>query len=1084
MLDPVITCAMTIKSNPGSYALFLGSGVSFSSKIPTGWDVTMDLVRKIALANDEKPEDHYDWFIKKYGKEPNYSELLTVLAKTPLERSKLLQEYFEPTEQDKQLGHKLPTPAHRAIAKLIEKDRVKVVVTTNFDRLLEKALHELDINPVVIKSSDDLEGIPSLAHLKNPLIIKLNGDYLDIRFKNTIEELSNYDSKLTKQIIEIFNDYGLIVCGWSAKWDLELVNKMLSSNSNFSTFWVEPGNLSENAQRIIEKRDATTIQSSSDNFFPKLHELITKLSPKESQDEKSVLPFYLTNFIKRPEFEKTLDLLKNFRMITLVGAGGSGKTRLAVEVSKELIKQDKSIKYIDLTNCIMSEDITSKLLSVYQVRDKLNHASLDIITKTIGDSNDMIVLDNCETVIDSIKPIIGAILSGCPNIVLLLTSRQVIGIDGEITLNLSMLSTPPDNDYPIVKLMEYGSICLFNDRAKTVNPSFQLTEQNKKAVVEICKKLDGLPLAIELAATRIKMFSADAVLEKLKDRFSFLSNLKSDENSRHKTLKTTIDWSYNLLSQDEKNIFKIISVFPSSFSIDALSYLSKYIGYDEIQVIDLVQNLIDKSLLNTFEIHYNTRFKLLESIKEYIKTKTEPKDCEHYTSMLSEWAIIFVSSVYHLISETNDHSSIFSFYDIEYDNIRYSLEYFESINNIEKLLVLSEKLIHYWNIRGYLNEGIRWLECLKRKCKDDQMHGKLLPYCITLSSLYIRKGEFIKAEAILKEIESSKIGFDNPEYKSCYSGLGNLYYTQGNYSDAKFYLEKYLSLIDDSADSTNKIKTLKTLSMISGSNQEYEKGINYLKQIIDECEQKGNKTIKAYALGNIGYFYGEMDMYEESKKYHGLALDQFRELENNTGIVSSLFNIGNINLYLNNYTDAYNVTKESLALATKIDDKDTIISSTQNLGIIDMINGNYIEAEQKLLYSLKMSKEIINKRREAVIHKYLGDLYLLKNDLNNSVSNYCYSIDYHLSNNLHNEIFFSLEKLYEFICEKDYNDILYKLIASFEECVGDINRLSQKYRSKLIDYKNKIDKSNIDDTQIINKEIFDSIQPIFSILQK
>lgn len=271
-LDPLVSLAFSLRANPGVYALLLGSGISRSASIPTGWEVVLDLIRRVAAAQSASPSEHPDrWYAEKYGREPGYSVLLDALCRTQIERQQLLKGYFEPTEEDREQGLKLPTPAHHAVAKLMEAGLVRVVVTTNFDRLLEQALEQRGITPVVIGSPDQATGMIPLTHQKH-CVIKVHGDYLDTRILNTEEELSTYDPAIAVVVDQIFDEFGLIVCGWSATWDAALRASIdRATNRRYSCFWASMGELSEEAKSVVASRRAEIVKiTSADSFFEAL----------------------------------------------------------------------------------------------------------------------------------------------------------------------------------------------------------------------------------------------------------------------------------------------------------------------------------------------------------------------------------------------------------------------------------------------------------------------------------------------------------------------------------------------------------------------------------------------------------------------------------------------------------------------------------------------------------------------------------------------------------------------------------------------------------------------------------------------
>jgi len=271
-IDPLVSLAFALRGSPGVYALLLGSGVSRSAGIPTGWEVVLDLIRRVAAAGSVDPSDHPDrWYRETYGKDAGYSDLLDALCHTQIERQQLLKGYFEPAADEREQGLKLPTPAHHAVAELMEAGLVRVVVTTNFDRLLEQALEQLGIVPNVIGSPDQALGMIPLAHQKH-CIIKVHGDYLDTRILNTEEELTAYDPAMLTLVERVFDEFGLIVSGWSATWDVALRSAIARApNRRYSCYWTSMGPLSAEATSVAASRRATAITvRSADSFFESL----------------------------------------------------------------------------------------------------------------------------------------------------------------------------------------------------------------------------------------------------------------------------------------------------------------------------------------------------------------------------------------------------------------------------------------------------------------------------------------------------------------------------------------------------------------------------------------------------------------------------------------------------------------------------------------------------------------------------------------------------------------------------------------------------------------------------------------------
>jgi len=288
-IGPSVSLALSVQAHKGIYALLLGSGTSRAAGIPTGWDIVKDLIQRLALLHEDDPgEAAEEWYRKKFKKEPSYSDLLDSLAPSSPERLSLLKSYFDPTEDERSEGLKIPTPAHTAIAHLVRDGYFRVIVTTNFDRLLEQALQSEGINPTIVSSPDHIEGMMPIPHV-DCLLVKANGDYLDTRLKNTPSELEKYDESTNALLDRIFEEYGLIICGWSGEWDLALANAIRrNTRFRFSTFWMTRGKLSETGADLVSYRKATVIKiESADSAFVDLEGKINALDQQRLADPRS-----------------------------------------------------------------------------------------------------------------------------------------------------------------------------------------------------------------------------------------------------------------------------------------------------------------------------------------------------------------------------------------------------------------------------------------------------------------------------------------------------------------------------------------------------------------------------------------------------------------------------------------------------------------------------------------------------------------------------------------------------------------------------------------------------------------------------
>ena len=314
--DLLTQLAFSIYGSPGVYALLVGSGLSRGAGIPTGWEVTLDLVRRQALAQGESDQpDWATWYRTKFAKEPNYSDLVADLGSSPLERRAILHGYIEPTNEDFEAGRKVPTSAHLAIADLVHDGYVRVILTTNFDRLLENALRERGVEPTVIDSVDAIKGAEPLAHT-TCYLVKLHGDYKDARIRNTHAELAQYPPEYDALLDRILDEHGLVVCGWSGAWDEALHRAIMRSPSKrYSLFWAARGQLGDASERIVAHRGGHVVPiGDADDFLGRLRDQVQTLARTHRQDPRSVdlLVNSTKRFASRPEHTIELhDLLES-----------------------------------------------------------------------------------------------------------------------------------------------------------------------------------------------------------------------------------------------------------------------------------------------------------------------------------------------------------------------------------------------------------------------------------------------------------------------------------------------------------------------------------------------------------------------------------------------------------------------------------------------------------------------------------------------------------------------------------------------------------------------------------------------------
>lgn len=279
-IERLTTLAFSMYSNRGAYVLLLGSGISCAAHIPSGWKVEENLIQQLALTRGvAEADDWHQWYEATYDEPASYSALLDALVKTSTERVQLMRPFFEPTDKEKELGWKSPTKAHYAIARLVKAGYIRVILTTNFDRLLEKALESEGVTPQVISSVGAIAQATPIVHSQVPTIVKINGDYLDCEFRNTAEELKDYPDEMRTLLSRIFEDFGLITCGWSAEWDKGLIQLIEgAARPRYNSFFAYVGEANKSLSALSNQRAGELLCiENADQLFTELCEQVLAL---------------------------------------------------------------------------------------------------------------------------------------------------------------------------------------------------------------------------------------------------------------------------------------------------------------------------------------------------------------------------------------------------------------------------------------------------------------------------------------------------------------------------------------------------------------------------------------------------------------------------------------------------------------------------------------------------------------------------------------------------------------------------------------------------------------------------------------
>jgi predicted ATPase/class 3 adenylate cyclase/DNA-binding CsgD family transcriptional regulator len=411
------------------------------------------------------------------------------------------------------------------------------------------------------------------------------------------------------------------------------------------------------------------------------------------------LPVHLTNFIgRRDELAELRNILADNRLLTLTGTGGVGKTRLALQLATTTAAEFAGGAWcVDLAPIPHPDVIAVTIALALGLPDQPGRSTLDYVGRFIGERATLLILDNCEHLLDGIAAVITDLLARCPNLKALTTSREPIGIAGEVSWRVPSLSLDDD------------AVALFTDRARRARPEFRVTEDNIGVVHDLCRRLDGLPLAIELAAARVRALSLPEIVEGLNDRFRLLTGGSRMSVRRQQTLHASVDWSHALLTDGEQSLFHRTSVFAGGFDLDAACFVCAGGSSERFHVLDELSLLVDKSLVVVEEGRRETRYRLLETIRQYAQEKlaasgegdaVRGRHRDHYLAMATALDA----------PQRTDYDRRLDQAELEMDNLRAALGWCLETHDRGQALMLASALVPLWRGRLRIREGQAWFD--------------------------------------------------------------------------------------------------------------------------------------------------------------------------------------------------------------------------------------------------------------------------------------------------------------------------------------------------------------------------------------
>ncbi|MBX7041424.1 MAG: tetratricopeptide repeat protein [Ignavibacteria bacterium] len=671
------------------------------------------------------------------------------------------------------------------------------------------------------------------------------------------------------------------------------------------------------------------------------------------------LPVQLTSFIGREkELMKVKECLRESRLLTLLGTGGSGKTRLALQAGADLIDDfANGVWFVELEQVSDPVLMPTAINNSLGVQEESQKSPEESLAEFVKEKEILIILDNCEQIAEACANIAERLLKRSPKLRIVVTSREALKCEGELTHRIDSLTTPDKyRKYSFEEILDFESVRLFEERAQAVTPAFKITPENSKIVAGICTDLDGIPLAIELAAARTKVLGVDKIHERLKDRFKLLTGGRRTALPRQQTLKALIDWSYDLLTEQEKALWERLSVFAGGWTLEAAEEVCSDELIEQFDILDLLFNLNEKSIVIYDEEH--ERYRMLESIRQYGDEKLSAAGNRDANSSrhLKYYCDLAVKSEKGLAGE--DVNNWLKILDTETGNLESAIHWSYSGGNNEEGGKLATAYANYWLNRGYLTTAVYHLETILQA--EDKLSESTKGNLFGITGLFLNMlGNADKAEDLIgKSLLISRELGNKDDIASGLNNLASVVYEKGDYTKARELIEETLVIDRESGDASKISFSLINLGTVARLQGDYDTARALLEESLEIRKKAKNKFAIASSLNTLAILHVNLGDYDRARAYieEGLALT--RELGNNYGIADGLGLLGNVEASLGNFDESEKLQRESLKIFEEMGKKNKIADAISNIGNVTFQKGEYEASLEHLSRALEIQKNI------------------------------------------------------------------------------------------------------------------------------
>jgi predicted ATPase/class 3 adenylate cyclase len=631
------------------------------------------------------------------------------------------------------------------------------------------------------------------------------------------------------------------------------------------------------------------------------------------------LPAQLTSFIGREqEIADARELLASAHMLTLIGPGGTGKTRLSLQVAVEQLPEFKDgIWLIELAPLSEATYILSAIASTFHLRELQGVPLLETLTDYLRGKQLLLILDNCEHLVETCAQLSAHFLHACPKLKIIASSREALSIPGETVYRVPSLSLPRDvTDLgDVQEFMKYEAVRLFSERAIKANPHFTLTKENAPYVTQLCQRLDGIPLAIELAAARVKMFTPHQIAERLGDRFKLLTGGSRTALPRQQTLRALIDWSYFTLNETEQKVFCSLAVFAGGWTFEAAEAVA-----GETEALDGLSGLVNKSLINVEDRDGESRYRYLETIRQYAMEKLlESGEAVHVRDLHLAHFLEIARRAEGQFG-TSQRSEWLNRLEMEHENIRSALGWAVE-NDPESALRMVCSLLIFWRSRSYLTEGCNWCQAALANTVAEPSSGPNLDRLraqayTTLSLLSLNRGDHRTAQDAARQAVVLAGKFEDPlplaRALHCL-GLSHAFLGEAVLAfDALHESEALCRKFGFKDDLASLLNSLAYITLEIHGTDSAEQLQSYLEESLVLAEGSLDPDVEVRAegiLARLAYFRGN---FPEARRHADLMLELHRKMGDQYSVTGHQSEMAHIARRRGNYQDALALYRETL----------------------------------------------------------------------------------------------------------------------------------------------------------------------------